>query len=104
MMDDELRTTDREPEARPWQFSLKAMMTAVSLVALACGAAARVALTWNGFARNGVDILALYSLPVLVCAAIGVLHGRLKRWMFISFMLDILIVVRLIYLHLFLMR
>jgi hypothetical protein len=83
-----------DPHSRPFQFSLRTLMAAVTLIALACGAAALAVRGWNDdTAWLLVVLFACFSAPVLFCSAIGILHGHLKVWMAVGFLIGSIVAI-----------
>lgn len=93
-MDQQLR-----PETlQPWRFSLGSLLIAVIFAALACAAArfavAAWAAAWDSDATE-ISIglgLPLGAVPISLCAAIGVLRGRVKSWLGYGVLLALLVV------------
>jgi hypothetical protein len=59
------------------QFSLRRLLVATVLIAMACSAA-RFVTTVNA---NGSRAIAFLSIAVALCGAFGILLGRLGRWL-----------------------
>ncbi|HEV2971036.1 MAG TPA: hypothetical protein VGY55_13770 [Pirellulales bacterium] len=80
---------------RPWQFSLGALFATVTFVALASAAAKYYAMA-VGDIRSSLDpiglLLAFFSVPILLCCAVGVLRGRLRSSLAYGVAIDIFVV------------
>jgi hypothetical protein len=105
-MSDEERNTNQERQLdfKPWRFSLKSLMVAVGLAASACAAAGYIAIAWKSDASNYVGFLAAFVVPVFLCCAVGVLHGYVERWIAIGSLIGSVIMLRMLYVYLYLPR
>jgi hypothetical protein len=64
------------------QFSLRSLFVATAFVAFACAAAV--------YPREPIAALLVWlSVPVCLCAAVGVLRGRLREWLGYGIAIDI---------------
>jgi hypothetical protein len=71
------------------QFRLRSLLVATALIALACAAARYFATTHYALRVAEYRELAFFSIPVILCGAVGVLRGRLLTWLIIGAAIDV---------------
>jgi len=80
---------------RPWQFSLGSLLIAVVFVAIACAAAKcfMMAIQLRNLPLDSpIPFLALLTIPVSLCGAIGILLAHLKAWLAYGVVFDLMLI------------
>ena len=88
---------DQQPipaRQQPWRFTLASLMAAVVFVGCACAAGRfyMVSIDPGVFPfRPPGAVWSLFTIPVSLSGAVGVLHGELKRYLSYGVMLDLVL-------------
>jgi hypothetical protein len=80
---------------QPWPFSLRSLFVATTFVAMTSAAVRHIAVTPEGQWDSSIDpfgqLMAFFSIPVLLCGCIGVLRGHLKFWLTYGVAIDLIV-------------
>ncbi len=74
---------------RSRQFSLRSLLVATALIAVACAAGRYYVVTNYSTKAADYRVLAVISIPIAISGAIGVLRGRLLNWVIIGALIDL---------------